>query len=116
MADLYIIMGSNVAGKSTVGFSYLPQVIQDNHTVFDGDKLHLQKKRELYKIVTSSLKEAGRLALDWLFRYFEEAVKKAIEDNVDFVYEGHLPEDANWKTPKRFKKAGYNTHIVFFGL
>ena len=32
------------------------------------------------------------------------------------MYEGHLPEDANWKTPKRFKKAGYNIHIIFFGL
>ena len=109
-------MGSNGAGKSTVGFSYLPQVIQDNHVVFDGDKLHLQKKRELYNSVTSSLKEAGRIALDWLFDYFEELVKKAIEDAVDFVYEGHLPEDANWKTPKRFKEAGYDIHIIFFGL
>ena len=39
MPDLYIIMGSNGAGKSTVGLSYLPEVIQENHTVFDVDRL-----------------------------------------------------------------------------
>jgi predicted ABC-type ATPase len=91
-------------------------VVQTSCVVFDGDKLNLQKKRELYKIVTPSLKEAGRLALTWLFEYFEECVKKALKEKNDFVYEGHLPEDANWKTPHRFKRAGYRVHVVFFGL
>jgi predicted ABC-type ATPase len=116
MPDLYIIMGSNGAGKSTVGFSYLPEAVQKNNTVFDGDKLTLQKKREFYKSQTPSLKEAERMALAWLFEHFEKSVQKAIKDKADFVYEGHLPEDANWKTPKRFKRAGYKIHIVFFGL
>ncbi len=116
MPDLYIITGANGAGKSTVGFSYLPKEVQTNCEVFDGDKLTLQKKRELYKTTTPSLKEAGRQALAWLFEYFEECLKKALKENRDFVYEGHLPEAANWKTPKRFKKAGYQIHVVFFGL
>lgn len=116
MSDLYIIMGSNGAGKSTVGLSYLPEVIQANHTVFDGDKLGLEKKREFYKKITPSLKEAERMALAWLFEHFEELVQRAIKDKTDFVYEGHLPEDANWKTPKRFTRAGYKVHIIFFGL
>lgn len=116
MPDLYIIMGSNGAGKSTVGFSYLPEIVQENFTVFDGDKLTLQKKREFYKSQTPSLKEAERMALAWLFDHFEKSVQKAIKDKADFVYEGHLPEDANWKTPKRFKRAGYKIHIIFFGL
>ena len=115
MPDLYIITGANGAGKSTVGFSYLPKVVQENCKVFDGDKLTLQKKGELYKTKTPSLKEAGRMALEWLFEHFEESVKKALYENKDFVYEGHLPEDANWKTPRIFKKAGYNFYLIFFG-
>ena len=116
MPDLYIITGANGAGKSTVGFSYLPTVIQKNYTVFDGDKLALQKKRELFKVVTPSLKEAGRLALEWLHEHFNLSVKKALKDKDDFVYEGHLPIDGNWVTPKKFKRAGYKIHFIFFGL
>jgi predicted ABC-type ATPase len=116
MPRLYIITGANGAGKSTVGFSYLPVAIQAKYKIFDGDKLTMQKQRELYKIQTPSLKEAGRMALEWLFEYFEQLVKTAIEKNDDFVYEGHLPQDANWATPKRFKLAGYEIHFIFFGL
>lgn len=113
MPDLYIITGSNGAGKSTVGFSYLPKTVQSNCEIFDGDKLTLLKKRELFKVVTPSLKEAGRLALEWLFEHFEECVKKALKEKSDFVYEGHLPKDAHWNTPKRFKISGYRIHVVF---
>ncbi len=116
MPDLYIITGANGAGKSTVGYSYLPIIVQKKHTVFDGDKLTLQKKREFYLAGVKSFKEAGRMALEWLFENFEISVKKALKEKEDFVYEGHLPEDANWKTPKRFKRAGYKIHLVFFGL
>ncbi len=38
MPVLFIITGSNGAGKSTVGYTYLPPDIQKDHTVFDGDK------------------------------------------------------------------------------
>jgi len=116
MPDLYILTGANGAGKSTVGFSYLPRAVQNNCVIFDGDKLTLLKKRELYKHVTPSYKEAGRLALEWLFQHFENLVASALKQKTDFVYEGHLPEDEQWATPKRFKKAGYKIHVVFFGL
>ncbi|MEO6669176.1 MAG: zeta toxin family protein [Ferruginibacter sp.] len=116
MPDLYIITGANGAGKSTVGFSYLPTVIQKNHTVFDGDKLTLQKKREFILGGLRSFKEAERRALGWLFEHFKQSAQKALKEKDDFVYEGHLPEDANWITPKRFKRAGYTIHFIFFGL
>lgn len=48
MPDLYILTGANGAGKSTVGYSYLPAAVQKKYTIFDGDKLTLQKKREFY--------------------------------------------------------------------
>jgi predicted ABC-type ATPase len=116
MPDLYIITGANGAGKSTVGSSYLPADIQANYPIFDGDKLAMQKQREFYKAQTPSLKEAGRMALAWLFKHFEELVTKALEEKDNFVYEGHFPENANWATPNRFKIAGYKIHFIFFGL
>lgn len=116
MPDLYILMGANGAGKSTTGASHLPQHIQQHYEVFDGDKLYWAKIRELYKYVTPSIKEAQRLSLDWLFQHFEESVKAAIEKMDDFAYEGHLPDDENWKTPKRFRKKGYNIHVIYLGL
>jgi predicted ABC-type ATPase len=47
MPDLYVITGSNGAGKSSFGAIYLPQALH-NDTIFDGDKLFMQKRRELY--------------------------------------------------------------------
>jgi hypothetical protein len=45
MPELYIITGSNGAGKSTVGPDYLPEHIQQ-HPVFGGDKLFMEKRSE----------------------------------------------------------------------
>jgi len=116
MPDLYIITGSNGAGKSTFGHSYLPKNIQDNNTIFDGDKLYLLKKRELYLSRTPSMKEAGRLAEEWLSQYFEEQVTDAIRNNRPFIYEGHFRDDGSWATPERFKAAGYIINVIFLGL
>lgn len=116
MPDLYIITGSNGSGKSTLGFSHLPQIIQDNYTVFDGDKLAMQKRIAVYKSITPSLKEANRIANEWVYEYFEELVSKAFSTKDDFVYEGHLPNSDNWEILKRFKSEGYKIHLIFFGL
>ncbi|MGF2412446.1 zeta toxin family protein [Ferruginibacter sp.] len=115
MPGLYIITGSNGAGKSSFGTAYLPQHLQ-GFTIFDGDKLFMQKRRQVYSAQTPSHKEAGRIALEWLHEYFETCVTAAIKKNDDFIYEGHLPDDGNWVTPERFKAAGYEIHFIFFGL
>jgi predicted ABC-type ATPase len=60
--SLYIITGSNGAGKSTIGPDYLPQHIRDNYTIFDGDLLFVTKRRELFPNVTRSPKEANKIA------------------------------------------------------
>ncbi|MBI5372857.1 MAG: zeta toxin family protein [Sphingobacteriales bacterium] len=116
MPGLFIITGSNGAGKSTTGRYYLPENIRDNYEPFDGDKLFMQKRKQVYKKVTPSLKEAERIALAWLNEEFENRVTGAISNNDHFVYEGHFPEDENWSTPRRFKSAGYTIHMIFLGL
>jgi predicted ABC-type ATPase len=115
MPGLYIITGSNGAGKSTFGVSYLPQTLQA-YNIFDGDKLFMEKRRRIYKAETPSYKEAGRRALEWLHEYFEICIDTAIKNNDHFIYEGHLPEEGNWITPQRFKTAGYDIHFIFLGL
>jgi predicted ABC-type ATPase len=55
MPELFIITGSNGAGKSTVGSYYLPDDIKNKFEVFDGDKLFMQKWRQVYKIETPSV-------------------------------------------------------------
>ncbi len=48
MPELYIITGSNGAGKSSIGPIYLPEYIRKNYPVFDGDKLFMSKQKELW--------------------------------------------------------------------
>lgn len=63
MPSLYIITGSNGAGKSTVGPDYLPEEIIQHYTVFDGDLLYTRKLNELFPAITKSAKYARKDAL-----------------------------------------------------
>jgi predicted ABC-type ATPase len=112
---LFIITGSNGAGKSTVGASYLPVEIQDNYNFFDGDKLSLAKRKELLPLI-KSLKEARKQADEWMYDLFVDKVKKAIKTNDHFAYEGHFRDKQTLQTPKKFKKKGYYLSLIFMGL
>lgn len=116
MPELHIITGSNGAGKSTVGPGYLPEHISSNYTVFDGDKLFLEKRRELYPAKTKSHKEARNMATEWLEEHFVSLVDEALNRDDHFVYEGHFSTEGPWQTPRRFKDNGYSIHLIFFGL
>ena len=112
---LFIITGSNGSGKSTVGGTYLPSEIQKKYTVFDGDKLALQKRREL-AVTIKSFKEARRLADEWMYTQFDNLVKKAIQSKDNFAYEGHFRDAGTLKTPRKFRKNGYEISLIFMGL
>ena len=116
MPDLYIITGSNGAGKSTVGPDYLPHEILANHTVFDGDLLYTKKLTELFPAITKSAKYARKDALEYVMDLFEEQTLHALAHYHHYVYEGHFTNDATWDKPKIFKEAGYRVHLLFFGL
>lgn len=115
MPELYIITGSNGAGKSTVGPDYLPEHIQQ-HPVFDGDKLFMEKRSELWRSGIKSHKECRKLAYEYTSNTFDELVEKALAIRSDFSYEGHFTNEATWEIPKRFKEEGYAIHLIFFGL
>jgi predicted ABC-type ATPase len=116
MPTLYLITGSNGAGKSTVGPDYLPNDIKDNYRVFDGDKLYMSKSRELFPTITKSPKEAKKLAGEFVIETLERLVEEALANRDNFVYEGHFPSYATWNFPKRFKDNGYKIKMLFLGL
>jgi predicted ABC-type ATPase len=116
MPTLYLITGSNGAGKSTVGPDYLPPHIVANHVVFDGDKLYTGKVSELWPVQMKSLKEAKKIAAEFIVTTLEGQLDNALQNNEDFVYEGHFPSYATWDFPKRFKDNGYQLQMLFLGL
>ena len=115
MPELYIITGSNGAGKSTIGPDYLPQHIQESCTVFDGDKLFVQKRNEIWRVMQAP-KEANKLALEFTRATFEKQVSDALATASDYVYEGHFTNDATWDIPREFKAKNYYVSLLFFGL
>ncbi len=116
MPALYIITGSNGAGKSSIGPEYLPTQIRELYPVFDGDLLFVRKQRELFPEQIPSPKEARKLAYEFVSDTFDRLVEEALDRNDTFVYEGHFTNDATWFTPKRFKDAGYEVHLIFLGV
>lgn len=116
MPTLYLITGSNGAGKSTVGPDYLPRHIIAKHVVFDGDKLYTGKVSELWPQQLRSLKEAKKLAAEFIVTTLENQLDNALENKEDFIYEGHFPSYATWDFPKRFKGCGYQIQMLFLGL
>lgn len=116
MPDLYIITGSNGAGKSSVGPTYLPSAIVSTYPVFDGDKLFMEKRKELWHSGIRAHKESRNLAAEFVQETFDRLVEKALAATDHFVYEGHFTNDATWDIPKRFRENGYTVHLYFLGL
>lgn len=116
MPNLHIITGSNGAGKSSVGPSYLPETIQTACTVFDSDKLFMEKKNALWEAGSKAIKENKKIANKEVADEFDRLVLDALNRRTDFVYEGHFTNDATWDIPKWFKDQGVSIHMIFFGL
>ncbi|HEU4497274.1 MAG TPA: zeta toxin family protein [Flavobacterium sp.] len=114
MPALIIITGSNGAGKSSIGPEYIPDKLRDS--IFDGDKLFMEKKSEIWASGIRSHKECRNRAFEMVVETFEKLVDDSIANNIDFVYEGHFTSEATWDIPKRFKSCGYKIHLIFFGL
>ncbi len=114
MPLLYILTGSNGAGKSSVGPDYIPSHLR--RSIFDGDKLFMQKRSEFWLNGIKSHKECKKLAAEVVENTFDNLVESSLKDNSDFAYEGHFTNDATWGIPQRFMESGYRIHLIFFGL
>ena len=112
--QLFIITGSNGAGKSTYKQALLPAE-HNQLDIFDGDAFYTQQSTVLYKLTHSS-KEARRLAEEALEREFLKLVELSISEKKNFAYEGHFTGAGAWGIPKRFKKEGFEIHLIFCGL
>jgi predicted ABC-type ATPase len=115
MPELYIITGSNGAGKSTTGPDYLPPRIVQQGPVFDWDKLFVEKRKELWRTIKSH-KECAKLAYEFVTGTFDHLVETSLATSRDFVYEGHFTNEATWSIPRQFLAAGYRIHLIFLGL
>jgi len=112
--NLFIITGSNGAGKSTYKQTLLPP--EYSHLdIFDGDIFYTQKSTEFYKINKSS-KESRKLAEEALEEEFLRLVDLSITEKSSFAYEGHFTGRGAWKVPERFKSEGFEIHLIFCGL
>lgn len=88
MSDLYIITGSNGAGKSSLGPQYIPESLASS--IFDGDKLLMEKKIEFWKSGIRSSKECTKLAAEIVEKTFGNLVENSLAQNKSFAYEGHF--------------------------
>lgn len=111
---LFIVTGSNGAGKSTYRQTLLPQEYRILD-IFDGDIFYTKKSIEFYKINKSS-KESRKLAEEALELEFIRLVDLSISQKTGFAYEGHFTGSGAWEIPKRFKKEGFEIHLIFCGL
>ena len=116
MPDLYIISGSNGAGKSTIGQDYVPANVLEDSPIFDGDKLYVQKHLELWKSGMRADKKIKEIANDFVIETFNQLVDEAIASRKHFAYEGHFTEDSSWNVRRLFKNESYAVHLIFFGL
>jgi predicted ABC-type ATPase len=115
MPELFIITGSNGAGKSSIGPEYLPGHIRQQGPIFDGDKLFVEKRKELWRTIKSH-KECAKLAYAFVAETFDNQVEAAQSRKLDFAYEGHFTNEATWVIPRQFKALGYSIHLIFLGL
>ena len=106
MPKLIIIAGCNGAGKSTFASSFLP----DGLVSFDYDKLYL----EYYNGMPDS-EFRDKFALDRTTQDFENAIKNALNKELDFCYETNFDMNPIYWAEK-FKEKGFTIDLIFFCL
>jgi len=112
--QLFIITGSNGAGKSTYRQVLLPPKFA-SLDIFDGDIYYTGQSKAFYQQTRSS-KESRKLAEDALETEFLRLVELNISCKENFAYEGHFTGKGAWQIPERFKAEGFEINLIFCGL
>ena len=86
MPVLYIITGSNGAGKSSAGHDYIP--VHLRNSIFDGDKLFMQKRSEFWVNGIRYHKECKKLAAEVVENTFDELAESSLKTNAAFMAAG----------------------------
>src|SRR5258708_36888071 len=111
MPELFIITGSNGAGKSSIGPEYLPENIRQQGPIFDGDKLYVEKRKELWRTI-KSYKECSKLAYAFVTETFDRLVEAALSGNIEFASDARCPTQPICTIPLQYGAAAYT--ITFF--
>ncbi|WP_449399245.1 hypothetical protein [Chryseobacterium wanjuense] len=84
---------------------YVPHPL--NESIFDGDKLLMEKKSEFWKDGIKSSKECTKLASEIVEKTFKNLVENSLAENKSFAYEGHFANHETWSIPQKFKNANF---------
>lgn len=104
MKQLYIIAGSNGAGKTTASYTILPKMLDCKEFV-NADEI----ARGLSPFQPEKVNiHAGRIMLT--------RIKRLINDGVDFAYETTLSAKSYVNLIRQAQKKGYFVTLVFFWL
>jgi predicted ABC-type ATPase len=104
--QLYVFAGPNGAGKSTLSASML----LPGTPIFDGDKEFALLKKEFPSTDSGDLYDAvnGHIFSDWK--------DKAKSQSMDCAFETNFRSSDVMNSISEFKKSGYQTRLIFFGL
>jgi predicted ABC-type ATPase len=104
--SLFIVAGPNGSGKSL----FSKELTASDYEVFDGDK-HMAG-------LVKKFPETGSEAL-WSFideNIFQKEKQKAIQSNLNYAFETNFSSDDPMISAREFKKAGYETHLIYMGV
>ena len=104
MKRIYIISGSNGAGKTTASYTILPEMLECNEFV-NADEI--ARGLSPFKPEKAAI-QAGRLMLD--------KINKLIETGQDFAFETTLATKSYKNLVTKAKMNGYKVTLLFFWL
>jgi len=103
--QFFILAGPNGAGKSTYGHEHVPK----DTIIFNGDLVYAELLQKYPDYDPEKLKGGVPARL-------EKERDEAIAQRRDFAFESNYSNDLAIEITDTFKKAGYETNLIYFGL
>src|SRR5690606_7970225 len=103
--QFFILAGPNGAGKSTYGHEHVPK----DTIIFNDDLVYAELLQKYPDYDPEKLKGGVPARL-------EKERDEAIAQRRDFAFESNYSNDLAIEITDTFKKAGYETNLIYFGL